>query len=107
MPEARARDKGGETEGATLVDAQELSHCFGARPEAATGNKDKEPVMDWDEVRTQPATGAMIGENLATLSVGELEARIGELEREIERVKGELAAKRKHEDAASALFKSK
>lgn len=61
--------------------------------------------MDWDDVRPKPATGAMIGENLSTLSVGELEARIAELEREIERVKAELAAKRQHEDAASALFK--
>lgn len=61
--------------------------------------------MDWDEARPKPATGPMIGENLATLSVAELEARIGALEREIARVKAELEAKRKHESAASALFK--
>jgi len=34
-----------------------------------------------------------------------LEARIADFEREIERVKAELEAKRKHEQAASALFK--
>jgi uncharacterized small protein (DUF1192 family) len=61
--------------------------------------------MDWDDIRSKPATGATIGENLTTLSVGELEARIKELEHEIGRVRAELDAKRRHEDAASALFK--
>jgi uncharacterized small protein (DUF1192 family) len=61
--------------------------------------------MDWDEAKPKPAAGAIIGENLETLSVAELEARIGVLEREILRVKTELEAKRRHEDAASALFK--
>lgn len=61
--------------------------------------------MDWDDVTPKPARGAAIGENLETLSVAELEARIAELEREIERVKAELETKRRHEDAASALFK--
>lgn len=58
--------------------------------------------MDWDEVRPK-AVGLVIGE---TLSVGELEARIEALKAEIERVNGELARKRAHEAAASALFKS-
>jgi uncharacterized small protein (DUF1192 family) len=61
--------------------------------------------MDWDDIKPKPATGAMIGENLSTLSVAELETRIAELEREIVRVRAELDAKRRHEDAASALFK--
>ena len=61
--------------------------------------------MDWDEVRPKPKPGVAIGENLETLSVAELEARIGELERETARVKTELESKRRHEDAASALFK--
>jgi uncharacterized small protein (DUF1192 family) len=62
--------------------------------------------MDWDEIAPKkPKAGAAIGDSLATLSVAELEARIAEFEREIERVKAELAAKRKHEQAASALFK--
>ena len=46
--------------------------------------------MDWDEVRPKPKPGTAIGENLETLSVAELEARILELEREIVRVKAEL-----------------
>ena len=61
--------------------------------------------LDWDEIRPKPKPGAAIGENLETLSVAELEARILELEREIARVKAELERKRRHEDAASALFK--
>jgi uncharacterized small protein (DUF1192 family) len=61
--------------------------------------------MDWDEAKLESATGTMIGDNLETLSVAELEARIGALEREILRVRTELEAKRRHEDAASALFK--
>ena len=62
--------------------------------------------MDWDEIAPKkPKTKAAVGDNLSTLSVAELEARIAEFEREIERVKAELEAKRKHEQAASALFK--
>ncbi len=63
--------------------------------------------MDWDDImpKPKPKAGAAIGENLETLSVVELKARIVDLEREIARVKTELEAKRRHEDAASALFK--
>jgi len=61
--------------------------------------------MDWDEAKPKPAAGVTIGENLETLSVAELEGRIGALEREVLRIKTELEAKRRHEDAASALFK--
>ena len=42
---------------------------------------------------------------LEHLSVGELEARIAALHQEIERVQGELAAKKAHEAAAAAIFK--
>lgn len=62
--------------------------------------------MDWDEITPKkPKAGAAVGENLATLSVAELEARIAAFEQEIERIKTELTAKRRHEDAANALFK--
>ena len=62
--------------------------------------------MDWDDITPKkPKTNVAVGDNLSTLSVAELEARIAEFEREIERVKVELEAKRKHEQAASALFK--
>ena len=62
--------------------------------------------MDWDDITPKkPVTAAIIGESLETLSVAELEQRIADLQREIERIKAELEAKRRHEDAASALFK--
>lgn len=61
--------------------------------------------MDWDEVTPKPVRGIVVGEGLATLSVVELQARIKDLEREIERVKAELEAKQRHELAASAIFK--
>jgi uncharacterized small protein (DUF1192 family) len=43
--------------------------------------------------------------DLAPLSVADLEAYIGELEQEIERTRGEIAAKRKQRSGADALFK--
>ncbi len=61
--------------------------------------------MDWDEVVKKPVKGITTGESLETLSIGELEARIQLLREEITRIEGEIAAKRKHEAAASALFK--
>jgi uncharacterized small protein (DUF1192 family) len=60
--------------------------------------------MDWDEAKTKPA-GVTVGENLETLSVKELEARIDALKAEIERVSVEVQKRKSHEAAASALFK--
>jgi uncharacterized small protein (DUF1192 family) len=64
-----------------------------------------EKEMDWDDLRPAPAKTAGIGDNLETLSVGELEQRIAALTAEIERVAAELTKKRAHEAAASALFR--
>jgi len=61
--------------------------------------------MDWDEITPKPVTGIVVGESLATLSVAELQARIEDLKREIERVQAELDAKKRHESEASAVFK--
>jgi uncharacterized small protein (DUF1192 family) len=61
--------------------------------------------MDWDELKPKPAKATTIGEDLTSLSVAELTARIEELGREIERVKTELQAKKAHESAAAAVFK--
>ncbi|MGQ0671267.1 MAG: DUF1192 domain-containing protein [Hyphomicrobium sp.] len=61
--------------------------------------------MDWDEAQKTPQRTTTLGENLETLSIGELERRIAELRGEIARVETELARKRAHEAAASALFK--
>jgi uncharacterized small protein (DUF1192 family) len=45
--------------------------------------------------------------NLETLSIAELEAYIGQLSAEIERVKTKIAAKKAHRDAAGTLFTSR
>jgi uncharacterized small protein (DUF1192 family) len=69
-------------------------------------NEPPELPMDWDDITPKkPKTNIAVGDSLSTLSVAELEERIAEFEREIERVKVELETKRKHEQAASALFK--
>ncbi len=63
--------------------------------------------MDWDELRPKPTpAGINLGEDLTGLSIAELEHRVEALKAEIERVEVELKAKRAHEAAASALFKS-
>ena len=62
--------------------------------------------MDLDDLLPPiKSNGAAIGENLAALSIAELEQRIKDLEREIERVRLELDRKRQHETAARSLFK--
>lgn len=61
--------------------------------------------MDWDDMKPKPKPGLTIGESLETLSLAELEARIAALTGEIDRVKAEIAAKKAHEAAASAVFK--
>jgi uncharacterized small protein (DUF1192 family) len=61
--------------------------------------------MDWDDLKPKPKPTMTIGEPLANLGIGELEARILALKSEIARVEAELAAKRAHESAAAALFK--
>ena len=63
--------------------------------------------MTWDEDTAKPARPAIaVGEPLGNLSIAELEARILALTREIDRVREELRAKRGHEAAAAAVFKS-
>lgn len=61
--------------------------------------------MDWDEQKSKPAAGISLGDDLATMSVGELEARIAALTREIDRVKAEIATKKARNAAADSLFK--
>lgn len=61
--------------------------------------------MDWDEPQKQSLSAVSTGADLKTLSLAELEARIAVLNAEIERVKLEIAAKKKHEALAGALFK--
>lgn len=63
--------------------------------------------MDWDEARARTTAKPIgVGEDLSQLSIAELEHRIKALRDEIVRVEAEVAAKRRHEAAASALFRS-
>ncbi len=99
MPDARARDKRAMTRRVVGIAAL-------AQTRAPAVIEAAELHMDWDEIQPKkPKTNIAVGDNLSTLSVAELEARIAEFEREIERVNAELSAKRRHEQAASALFK--
>lgn len=61
--------------------------------------------MDWDDVRPKPPKGILLGEDLTSLSLAELDQRIVALQKEIERVTAEHAAKKAHEAAAASLFK--
>ncbi len=60
--------------------------------------------MDWDD-KPKPAKALTVGEDLSTISVGELEARITALEAEIQRVQAEIATKKARASAAADLFK--
>jgi uncharacterized small protein (DUF1192 family) len=60
--------------------------------------------MDWDDLKPKPKKIVTVGADLKTFGVSELEERIATLEAEIERVRGELGAKKAHEAAAAALF---
>jgi uncharacterized small protein (DUF1192 family) len=62
--------------------------------------------MDWDDLKPKPAKTIAVGEDLRSLSVGELEQRIAALTAEIERVRQEMQAKKAYEAAAAAVFKS-
>jgi uncharacterized small protein (DUF1192 family) len=63
--------------------------------------------MDLDDLLPQKRpTGVTIGDSLETLSVGELERRVKDLETEIARVRSEIDRKKRHEEAARAIFKS-
>ncbi len=61
--------------------------------------------MDWDDLKPIPPKAAVIGEDLKTFSVGDLEARVAALKAETERVERELVAKKTYEAAAADLFK--
>ena len=63
--------------------------------------------MDWDDLKPRPVKATVLGEDLKTMSLGELEARVRELNAEIVRVEAEIAAKKAHEAAATSLFRKK
>ncbi len=61
--------------------------------------------MDWDEARAKPQRILVVGEDLKTHSVAELEDRIATLEAEIARARAEITTKKAHSAAAASLFK--
>ncbi len=61
--------------------------------------------MDWDDIKPKAAKALTIGEDLSTISVAELEARIAALEAEIGRVQAEIATKKARASAAADMFK--
>ncbi len=63
--------------------------------------------MDLDDLLPPKKPGGLaVGDSLEALSLAELEQRIKALEAEIVRVRAEIDRKRRHEEAARALFKS-
>ena len=58
-----------------------------------------------DESELEPRRKPAAPKDLSLMGIAELEEYIGELESEIARVRGEIAAKQKHGGAAAALFK--
>ncbi len=62
--------------------------------------------MDLDDLlKPKRPAGAMLGENLALLSVAELEARLVSLADERVRVEAEIAARKASREAAEGFFK--
>ena len=55
----------------------------------------QESVMDWDELKPKPPKAITVGEDLKTLSVAELEARIVTFTAEIERVRRSCRRRRR------------
>lgn len=60
----------------------------------------------FDDEPRQLVRTHQIGQELSLLSVGELQERIAQLQREIDRLETELKAKGATKAAAEALFKS-
>ena len=62
--------------------------------------------MDLDDIRPLKKPDIVIGEDLALLSVAELEHRVHLLESEITRIRESIAGKQSSKAAADAFFRS-
>ena len=60
----------------------------------------------WDEVERKKPVTIAVGDDLKTMSIAELEARIAAFQGEIARCEGEIAAKQGSRDAAESVFGS-
>jgi uncharacterized small protein (DUF1192 family) len=61
--------------------------------------------MDTEDERPKKRPDIVIGEDLAMMSVEELNRRIQILEQEIQRYRAAIAEKQKSKDAANSVFK--
>jgi uncharacterized small protein (DUF1192 family) len=61
--------------------------------------------MDMEEDRPKKRLDIVIGEDLAMMSVEELNRRIQTLEQEIQRYRAAIAEKQKSRNAANSVFK--
>ena len=61
--------------------------------------------MDWEDLKPKPKPTVIVGDDLTTLSVAELDERVALLTAEIERIRSEIARKKSHTAAAEDLFK--
>lgn len=61
--------------------------------------------MDVEDDRPKKRAAIAIGEDVATMSVEELNWRIQTLEQEIQRYRAAIAEKQKSRDAANSVFK--
>ncbi len=59
--------------------------------------------MDEDDLLARKAAPQV--RNLEPMSIAELEAYIAELEQEIERIRADITAKRRHMSSADAVFR--
>ena len=59
----------------------------------------------FEEEPPKKKTGVVVGEDLATLSIDELEGRIAILKAEIDRIEETIVAKRKSMGVADSFFK--
>jgi len=62
-------------------------------------------AIDPEEMQVPAAPGKPKPKDLEPLSIEELQDYIGEMEMEIERVRGAIAAKREQRDSAETFFK--
>lgn len=63
--------------------------------------------MEFDDIDPKPKPDIVIGEDLSSLSVDDLRARIAALRDEIVRIEGDIATKQTLRNAADDVFKKR
>ena len=75
------------------------------RSVTANGQKREQKLMHEEDNRPKPAGAITPGEDVSMLSISELEERIAEMAREIERLRGVIKSKNESKAAADSVFK--